>query len=368
VIRNIIFDWCGTLMDDLPAVWKATCRVFERAGVATLSLDDFRTHFELPFIGFYESHVPGVPIEQLEAWFHEAFSAEQDSVKPLAHAPQFLEFCRSKGLRCFVLSAIHPKHFALHLRKSGFAPYFEATYTGIWDKREEIHQLITRHGIDPAQTLYIGDMEHDVETAHHAAIPACAVLTGFKGPEALKQANPELLVEHLGELQTLMENTCMDPLAEPNHGSHAAQSPFPIPTVGALIHDQVGNVLMVRTHKWSDKWGIPGGKIQRGEASEEALRREIMEETGLAIENIAWVMVQDAINPPEFYRKAHFLLLNYTAQCAGDQPGVRLNEEAQAYCWVTPQEAKKMDLNQATRRLLETTHPATKTSKEATHA
>ncbi len=42
-----------------------------------------------------------------------------------------------------------------------------------------------------------------------------------------------------------------------------------------------GEVMMVRTHKWSNKWGIPGGKIKWGETSEAALRREIKEETNL---------------------------------------------------------------------------------------
>ena len=33
VIRNVIFDWSGTLVDDLPAVWHATNHVFRNAGV-----------------------------------------------------------------------------------------------------------------------------------------------------------------------------------------------------------------------------------------------------------------------------------------------------------------------------------------------
>jgi phosphoglycolate phosphatase len=40
--------------------------------------------------------------------------------------------------------------------------------------------------------------------------------------------------------------------------------------------------------------------------------------------------VQDCIEPPEFQRSAHFLLLNYLARCADEKPQVVLNEEAQA--------------------------------------
>ena len=66
MIRNIIFDWSGTLVDDLPGVWEATNHVLEQAGAPTLSLDKFRAEFELPFTNFYDRHVPHVPLDQLE--------------------------------------------------------------------------------------------------------------------------------------------------------------------------------------------------------------------------------------------------------------------------------------------------------------
>ncbi|MGZ4961641.1 MAG: HAD family hydrolase, partial [Limisphaerales bacterium] len=49
MIRNIIFDWSGTLVDDLPAVLKATNYVLEKCGVETMSRDTFRKEFCLPF-------------------------------------------------------------------------------------------------------------------------------------------------------------------------------------------------------------------------------------------------------------------------------------------------------------------------------
>jgi phosphoglycolate phosphatase len=58
------------------------------------------------------------------------------------------------------------------------------------------------------------------------------------------------------------------------------ESQPPLATVGALIFNGAGEVLMIRTHKWSNKWGIPGGKIKWGETSEAALRREIWRKPG----------------------------------------------------------------------------------------
>jgi 8-oxo-dGTP pyrophosphatase MutT (NUDIX family) len=124
----------------------------------------------------------------------------------------------------------------------------------------------------------------------------------------------------------------------------------PIATVGALIHDGAGEVLMIRTHKWGNRWGIPGGKIERGETSLAALHREILEETSLVIEDVQFVMVQDSIDSPEFMRPEHFLLLNYTARAPSG--AVYLNDEAEEFLWLTPADALMLDLNQATRTLI----------------
>jgi ADP-ribose pyrophosphatase YjhB (NUDIX family) len=126
---------------------------------------------------------------------------------------------------------------------------------------------------------------------------------------------------------------------------------MPIGTVGALIFSSSGAVLMVRTPKWSNKWGIPGGKIKFGETATDALRREIKEETNLEISDIKFVLVQDCIHSKEFYRDEHFLLLNYTCRAHGME--VTLNEEAVEYWWVTTKEALAMNLNQPTRILIE---------------
>jgi hypothetical protein len=60
--------------------------------------------------------------------------------------------------------------------------------------------------------------------------------------------------------------------------------------------------------------------------------------------------VQDCIDSPEFFRKEHFLLLNYVAQASSH--AVILNEEAEEFVWVSADDALAMDLNSATKILL----------------
>jgi len=349
VIRNVIFDWSGTLVDDLPAVWKATNFVLSQAEREEMTLEQFRAEFCLPFTKFYDRYVPHIPLPQLETWFHSQFKQAQDSVIELPHAREFLEFCRARGLRTFLLSTVHRDHFEVQKTTTGFGEFLDRPYIEVWDKRTKIHEILAENNLRPDETVFIGDMQHDIETAKHGGVHSCAVLTGYNGLEQLRAAEPDLIVEHLRELREILERNGLHLKAQLNPGE---ANGAPVVTVGALIFNDADEVLMIRTHKWSNLWGIPGGKIKWGESSVAALRREIKEETTLDITNIRFVLAQDCIQSKEFYRDAHFVLLNYTARCAG-APQVKLNEEAREYRWVTVTQALAMSINQPTRILLE---------------
>jgi phosphoglycolate phosphatase-like HAD superfamily hydrolase/ADP-ribose pyrophosphatase YjhB (NUDIX family) len=351
VIRNIIFDWSGTLVDDLPAVLKASNFVFAQAGKAAMTLEQFRAEFSLPFTKFYDRHIPHVPMPQLEQWFHGELKRVQSSVCELPHAREFLDFCRANNIRMFLLSTIHADHFKAQCKVTGFDAYLEKPYTDVWDKRKKIHDILRDHDLRPEETLFIGDMEHDIETAHHGGVHSCAVLTGYNTLEQLRAARPDLIVEHLSELRDVLEQNNFLHLKP--HSLKDDNGSVPLSTVGALIFNHKKEALMIRTHKWSNLWGIPGGKIKYGETSEAALRREILEETALKVTDIQFVLVQDCIHSKEFYRDAHFVLLNYTARCVAKAPKVKLNEEGREFRWVKLAEAKKMKLNKPTKILLE---------------
>lgn len=340
MFRNLIFDWSGTLVDDLGPVIEATNAVLARYRIAPLDRESFRRRFRLPYRDFYQELLPDVPLEELEAHFRPAFDHAESKVTVLPHAREKLERCRQLGIRSFVLTSMDPGAFERQLDEFGLRHHFEATYSGVVDKRELIHHILRTHGLDPAETAFVGDMTHDIETARHGGIASIAVLTGYNHPEVLASARPDITVRDLNILKSML-------------GSESPTPARPIPTVGALIHDGRGKLLLIRTHKWNSRWGIPGGKIHLGETSIDALKREIREETGLAIEDIRFALAQDSIHSPEFMRPKHFILLNYVARTGSHK--VTLNEEAEDFRWLTPAEALTLDLNHPTRCLLEHT-------------
>ena len=126
---------------------------------------------------------------------------------------------------------------------------------------------------------------------------------------------------------------------------------YPEPTVGALIFNPEGKILLIKSHKWRGKYVIPGGHIELGERMEDALKREIKEETGFDIHDIKFICFQEFIFVPAFYKRKHFIFFDFA--CKTDSTDVKLNQEAEEYAWVTLDEALKLDIEPYTKRTIE---------------
>ncbi len=205
MFRNLIFDWSGTLCDDLSLTIEATNYVLSQYGRQALSRESFRAEFQLPYPEYYAHKVPEATMPELEAHYRHAFDNSQTGVTELPHARDFMDFCRTRGYRCFILTSMHPKAFAEQAAQLGFTHYFEAIHSGIRNKEQHIGKLMKQHGLKPEETAFIGDMQHDVNTAHCAGITSIAVLTGYNNAEHLAASTPMLTVPDLSALRSLLE-------------------------------------------------------------------------------------------------------------------------------------------------------------------
>jgi 8-oxo-dGTP diphosphatase len=92
--------------------------------------------------------------------------------------------------------------------------------------------------------------------------------------------------------------------------------------VGALIFEDE-KILLVERGKEPLKgyWSLPGGIVETGEKLEEAIRREVEEETGLDVEPYAMFEIFERIMPdPEGRPEYHYVLIDYLCRRLSGEP------------------------------------------------
>ena len=82
-------------------------------------------------------------------------------------------------------------------------------------------------------------------------------------------------------------------------GGRALQPRFTV-TAGAVVLDERGRVLLLEhVFRQGRGWGIPGGFLKKGEAPEDAVRRELREETGLEVESAQIIWARTLKHPSQ---------------------------------------------------------------------
>ena len=110
----------------------------------------------------------------------------------------------------------------------------------------------------------------------------------------------------------------------------------PIVGVGAVIVD-AGKVVLVRRkyEPLQGHWSLPGGMVEVGEKLEEALAREMLEETGLSVDVGPVIEVFDRITLDGQERaRYHYVLIDFL--CWPSSGTLRAGSDVDAAIWVEP--------------------------------
>jgi ADP-ribose pyrophosphatase YjhB (NUDIX family) len=127
--------------------------------------------------------------------------------------------------------------------------------------------------------------------------------------------------------------------------------------VGALIfrgRGRRGSILLVERGKNPLKgfWSIPGGLVETGETLDDAVRREVLEETGLRVKPVELFgiferLMRDARGRAEY----HYVLLDYVCTIIGGK--LRAGDDVARVEWVTRGRLGDYKMTEGTREVIE---------------
>jgi HAD superfamily hydrolase (TIGR01509 family) len=198
MIKGVLFDMDGVLVDSEPFICKAAIMMFSELGVKVLP-EDFH-----PFVGMGENRYIGgvadsygvnVDIEQVKARTYEIYEIiVRDKLSPLPGAHEFILKCRNKGLKLALATSADRVKMEVNLKEIGLSrESFHSIITGLdVENKKPFPDIYIKAaksiGLQPKECLVVEDAVSGIKAGKSAGCRCLAVTSSFDA-SALHEAD-----------------------------------------------------------------------------------------------------------------------------------------------------------------------------------
>lgn len=211
-VRHVVWDWNGTLLDDVAACVAAINGMLGRRNLEQIGRDRYRDTFSFPVQDYYRKL--GFNLEE-EDWdlmareFHIDYDDAARTARLRPDAIETLDHIKSLGTPMSVLSASETSILTRMLERTKIESYFKNVH-GLSDlyaesKLELGRAMMKDLAIDPASVLLVGDTIHDYEVACELACRCMLVAGGHQSETRLRTCDC-VLVDTLSDLPACIIN------------------------------------------------------------------------------------------------------------------------------------------------------------------
>jgi len=202
--RHVLWDWNGTLLDDLELCLDIVNKMLARHGLEALDRARYHATFDFPIRAFYERvgfDLSGDRFAELGREFMTEFEARRLEAELHVGVDDVLARIGASGRAQSILSAHRESTLREIVDLRGITPHF-AHVAGIDraygqdGKIDRAHALLRDLGEAPSEIVLIGDTLHDLEVARSLGIDCVLVGHGHHGAERLR-ASGATVVESL---------------------------------------------------------------------------------------------------------------------------------------------------------------------------
>ncbi len=207
----IIWDFNGTLIDDLDLVVTTVNTQMAKRHLPALDTEAYREVFGFPVEDYYRRI--GVTFEnetmaQLSADFFADYAPALKDCPLHRGVVDVLKRLQNCGLQQYVLSAMEQSMLRSMISHFGIASFFDGVY-GLAhqegdSKISRAQELQRDHKIDSASTVFVGDTIHDAEVAAALGIPVILVSTGHQSKSRLLETGHPVYESHHELLKAIL--------------------------------------------------------------------------------------------------------------------------------------------------------------------
>lgn len=205
--KSIIWDWNGTLLDDVGIAIDSMNQLLTSRSLLPLTLSQYLDVFTFPVQDYYQKvgfDLEKEPFEVPALQFIEIYNRAVTNCALHKEVVPLLEHLEDLGCRQFILSAMEQQQLEKTVSDCGISHFFEDLY-GLTDhyafsKTENGKSLIRLKGLEPGQTLLVGDTIHDYEVAQAIGCDCLLVANGHQSKKRLLGSGAKV-VDSLNELE-----------------------------------------------------------------------------------------------------------------------------------------------------------------------
>lgn len=210
LIRGIIFDFDGTLIDSYEAIAESLNHVRTSFSLPAVPAEEVR-----PMVGhglerLIEKAIGPERVEEGVKLFRQSYARLcEGKTSILPQVKETLDTLDKRGYQ-MAIATNKPSYFARDILKALEIDHLFVEVLGPNDVErpkpdpEMIEIIIMRIGLSPEEIVYVGDMPLDVEVGRRAGVAVYAVPTGSSGRDALLEARPDRLLHRFSDLLTFL--------------------------------------------------------------------------------------------------------------------------------------------------------------------
>ncbi len=207
---TIIWDFNGTLLDDVEICRQAINRMLEARNLTQLSLEKYRDVFSFPVIEYYKKVGFDFNIAEWDTVAMEFINQYHQKLPECGLTPfvtETLQYFKQQGYRQAIISAMQHDSLLKSVADLGIFDFFDFI-GGIGDhyahsKIDNAINYFRSTGINPDQTTLIGDTLHDSEVAAELHCNCILVATGHQSFARLTETGLSV-IHNLSELPSII--------------------------------------------------------------------------------------------------------------------------------------------------------------------
>jgi len=207
-IGGIIWDWNGTLLNDIDLCVQTINGMLLKRNLQKLSVDKYKEVFSFPVKDYYQKigfDFIAEPFEIPALEFIDSYNGSVQYCKLHENSINVLHYFQSVGIRQFILSAMKQDALDQCLEQQNINHFFEHV-SGLDNhyaasKLENGQQLIAELNLNANELVLIGDTVHDFEVASELGCQCVLISNGHQSRQILESTGA-LVIDELGQLLT----------------------------------------------------------------------------------------------------------------------------------------------------------------------